>query len=97
MIAVSNSFICSHFVHCCVVADECTERMSDYAKIPSGSITVNQRGVNGDDMRPNNKNSVSLIPIRGLQIKIVLSQGGNAVTVKKFTVQTGDSSTFQYR
>ena len=70
--------------------------MSDYTKIPSGSIRITQL-VNTEDVRPNNKNSITLIPLRGLQIQITLSQDGNAVPVKKLSVETVDSNAFQYR
>ena len=71
--------------------------MGDDTKIPSGSISIKQRGVNAEDVRPNNENSVSLVPIRGVQIEITLSADGNAIPVKKLTVTTGDSSSFTYR
>ena len=71
--------------------------MSDKTKIPSGSIKINQRGVNADDVRPNNENSVSLVPMRGVQIQITLSTDGNAIPVKKLTVTTGDITSFPYR
>ena len=71
--------------------------MGDPSKIPSRSIAITPQLVNNDDVRPNNKNSITLIPISGVQIKITLSQDGNAVPVKKLSVETGDSSVFQYR
>ena len=65
--------------------------------IPSTNIAINQRGVNGDDLRPNNDMSVSLAPLSGLQITITLSTDGNVIPVKTLTVETGDSSSFSYR